>query len=58
LRKPESGTEAEMTDRLTMGLARGMPLKGPETSGKSDPVDRSGGQEAAETLAGIGFIGE
>jgi hypothetical protein len=41
-----------------MGLARGMPLKGPETSRKSDPVDRSGGQEAAKTLAGIGFIRE
>jgi hypothetical protein len=35
-----------------------MPLKGPETSRKSDPIDRSGGQEAAKTLAGIGFIRE
>jgi hypothetical protein len=58
LRKPESGTETGMTARFIMGLATRDAVEGTGNLRKSDPTDKSGGQETAKTLAGIGFIEE
>jgi hypothetical protein len=52
LRKPESGTGEDVTVLLTWGSPQGIPLEGPGISGKSDPTDRSDGQEAVRDFRG------